>query len=41
MAVAETVAAEEPIVGVGGSPSESFSAKAILESSANPIESGS
>lgn len=39
--VAETVDAAEPMVGVGASPSEPFSAKATSESWANPIESGS
>ena len=31
-AVAETVAAGDPMVGVGASPSEPFSAKAVSES---------
>lgn len=38
--VADTIAAAEPIVGLGTGPLEPFSATAVEESWANPMESG-
>lgn len=39
--LAVTVAAADPIVGVGTGPSAPLRANAVLESSANPTEGGS